>query len=76
MNKLARISFAAAAFAAANIAIANDRVEVVCKPEIVDAASGQQAVVCRIRTTGSDGKEITIENPSIQGDVGSIGVAL
>ncbi|MBK8070051.1 MAG: hypothetical protein IPK27_21290 [Rhodanobacteraceae bacterium] len=76
MNLLTRTLCIALSFAAATAAMANDRPEVVCKPEVVDAATGRQALVCRYRVTDGTGKEIMIEDASLQGDVGSIGVAL
>ncbi len=76
MKTLASLSILAIAFAAASPSNAGEQPEVVCRLEVVDARSGEQAVVCRPRITNGTGKEIMIEDPSLQGDVGSIGVAL
>lgn len=54
-----------------------------CQLQLVDAEQGIEALICTPTTDSATpsvvdgtGKEIMIEDLSIQGDVGSIGVAL
>lgn len=75
MKTLASLSILAIALVAASPSYAGEQPEVVCRMEVVDARSGEQAVICRYRATDGTGKEIMIEDMSLQGDVGAIGVA-
>lgn len=69
MSNFARLSILLATLATASHALAEEPA-IVCKPEVVDAITGEEALVCRPAEGQGDGLN------SLQGDVGSIGVAL
>ena len=82
MNLSTRILATLALVSAAPFAAAGDNTSN-CQLQVVDAEQGIEALICTpvsgsSTTTATDGtgKEIMIEDASIQGDVGSIGVAL
>ena len=76
MKTLASLSILAIALAAASPSFAGEQSEVVCHMEVVDARSGEQALVCRLRVTDETGKVTEFEMMGLQADVGAIGVAL
>ena len=82
MNHVTHILAALAFASAASCAAANDSTSN-CQLQVIDAEQGIEALVCSpntnsSNTTSSDGtgKEIMIEDSSIQRDVGAIGVVI
>ena len=81
MNLSTRILATLALVSLAQFAAAGDSTSN-CQLQLVDAEQNIEALICTpssdSTTTGTDGtgQEIIIEDPSIQRDVGSIGVVL
>jgi hypothetical protein len=77
-----RFTFAIAALALASASAFAKDGDRKCELKVVDAEHAIEALVCTPVTSTADastdgtGKEIMIEDASLQGDVGSIGVAL
>ena len=79
MNLSTRILTALALVSAASFAAAGDSTSN-CQLQVIDAEQNIEALICtpssESTTTDGTGQEIIIEDPSIQRDVGSIGVVL